>query len=225
MPFFLTLPGIEIFALFGMLVGACLFLLALFLSLSYRYVVTEDSLRKEYFFFATSREEVPLDSVTNVVVYQDIVGKALGFGTVRADTAGTAYMGISFIGVEDPYCCAETIRKAVRNARKRRRSKPNDGDEKYDPTGVAEIERIVSETVERKLNEVKDEIACLINESSLKSRSHIGSMTRKNERVVYIPRQPLYDYVLDRLRRSQDESLRETVRRVFCFAADHLGWK
>ena len=117
-PLFLALPGIEYFALFGLLVGAFLFLLALFLSFSYRYVVTERALRKEYSFFARSREEVPLERITNVVVSQDIVGRMLGFGNVRADTAGTAYMGISFIGVEDPYGCAETIRRAIENVKK-----------------------------------------------------------------------------------------------------------
>ena len=117
-PLFLALPGIEYFTLFGLLVGACLFILAIFLSLSYRYVVTERALRKEYSFFARSREEVPLERITNVVVSQDIVGRMLGFGNVRADTAGTAYMGISFIGVEDPYGCAETIRRAIENVKK-----------------------------------------------------------------------------------------------------------
>jgi len=118
MPLFLALPGIEYFTLFGLLVGACLFILAIFLSLSYRYVVTERALRKEYSFFARLREEVPLERITNVVVSQDIVGRMLGFGNVRADTAGTAYMGISFIGVEDPYGCAETIRRAIENVKK-----------------------------------------------------------------------------------------------------------
>jgi len=115
----LKIPGIEYFVLFGMLAGASLFLLALFLSLSYRYVITEDLLRKEYCFFASSREEVPLESVTNIVVYQDVIGRALDFGTVRADTAGTPYMGISFVGVKDPYECANLVRRVVRNARKK----------------------------------------------------------------------------------------------------------
>ena len=117
-PLFLDLPGIEVFALLGLLAGASLFLLAVFLSLSYRYVVTERVLRKEYSFFARLREEVPLERITNVVVSQDIIGRMLGFGNVRADTAGTAYMGISFIGVEDPYGCAETIRRAIENVKK-----------------------------------------------------------------------------------------------------------
>jgi len=117
-PLFLDLPGIEVFALLGLLAGASLFLLAVFLSLSYRYVVTERALRKEYSFFARLREEVPLERITNVVVSQDVVGRMLGFGNVRADTAGIAYMGISFIGVEDPYGCVETIRRAIENVKK-----------------------------------------------------------------------------------------------------------
>ena len=117
-PLFLDLPGMEIFALLGLLAGASLFLLAVFLSLSYRYVVTERALRKEYSFIARLREEVPIERITNVVVSQDIVGRMLSFGNVRAGTAGTAYMGISFIGVEDPYGCAETIRRAIENAKK-----------------------------------------------------------------------------------------------------------
>jgi len=221
-PLFLALPGIEYFTLFGLLVGACLFILPLLLSLSYRYVVTERALRKEYSFFARSREEVPLERITNVVVSQDIVGRALGFGNVRVDTAGTAYMGISFIGVEDPYGCAETIRKAVENAKKRRLSSRGDEDGRSDPVDMAELERIVSEAVEKKINEVKDELASTIKDLPFRSRNCFQD---RNGRVVYIPMQSLYDYVLDRLRRSPEEPFRETVKNVFCFAAQHLDWK
>jgi len=221
-PSLLALPGIQYFSLFGLLVGACLFILALLLSLSYRYIVTERALRKEYSFLARSREEVPLDRITDVVVSQDIVGRALGFGNVRADTAGTAYMGISFIGVEDPYGCAETIRRAVENAKKRHTNQSNE-DRKCDPVDVAEIERVVSEAVEKKIGEVKDELASMIKNLSFRSR--VSSSTNRNDRIVYIPMQPLYDYVLDRLRRSPDEPIRETVKTVFRFAAQHLGWK
>jgi len=203
-------------------VGACLFILAIFLSLSYRYVVTERALRKEYSFFARSREEVPLERITDVVVSQDVVGRALGFGNVRADTAGTAYMGISFIGVEDPYGYAETVRKAVENAKKRRRSSRGDEDRGSDPVDMAELERIVSEAVEKKINEVKDELASIIKGLSFRSRNCFQD---RNGRVVYIPMQPLYDYVLDRLRRSPEEPFKETVKNVFRFAAQHLGWK
>ena len=224
MPLFLALSGIEYFTLFGLLVGACLFILAIFLSLSYRYVVTERALRKEYSFFARLREEVPLERITNVVVSQDIVGRMLGFGNVRADTAGTAYMGISFIGVEDPYGCAETIRKAVENAKKRRLSSRGDEDRGSDPVDMAELERIVSEAVEKKIDEVKDELASIIKGLSFRSKAYSCSSNR-NDRVVYIPMQPLYDYVLDRLRRSPEEPFRETVKNVFRFAAQHLGWK
>jgi len=221
-PLFLALAGIQYFSLFGLFVGACLFILALLLSLSYRYVVTERALRKEYSFFARSREEVPLERITNVVVSQDIVGRALGFGNVRADTGGTAYMGISFIGVEDPYGCVETIRRAVENVKKRH-SNQSDEDRKCDPVDVAEIERIVSEAVEKKISEVKDELVSMIKNISFRSR--VSSSTNRNDSIVYIPRQPLYDFVLDRLRRSPDEPIRETVKTVFRFAAEHLGWK
>jgi len=221
-PLFLALAGIQYFSLFGLFVGACLFILALLLSLSYRYVVTERALRKEYSFFARSREEVPLERITDVVVSQDIVGRALGFGNVRADTGGTAYMGISFIGVEDPYGCVETIRRAVENVKKRH-SNQSDEDRKCDPVDVAEIERIVSEAVEKKISEVKDELVSMIKNISF--RSTVSSSTNRNDSIVYIPRQPLYDFVLDRLRRSPDEPIRETVKTVFRFAAEHLGWK
>ena len=221
-PLFLALAGIQYFSLFGLFVGACLFILALLLSLSYRYVVTERALRKEYSFFARSREEVPLERITNVVVSQDIVGRALGFGNVRADTGGPAYMGISFIGVEDPYGCVETIRRAVENVKKRH-SNQSDEDRKCDPVDVAEIERIVSEAVEKKISEVKDELVSMIKNISF--RSTVSSSTNRNDSIVYIPRQPLYDFVLDRLRRSPDEPIRETVKTVFRFAAEHLGWK
>ena len=221
-PLFLALAGIQYFSLFGLLVGAFLFLLAIFLSLSYRYVVTERALRKEYSFFARSREEVPLDRITNVVVSQDIVGRALGFGNVRADTAGTAYMGISFIGVEDPYGCAETIRRVVENVKKRHSDQSNE-DRKCDPIDIMEIQRVDSEAAEKKISKVKDELASMIK--NLPFRSRVSSSTNGNDRILYIPMQPLYDYVLDRLRRSPDKPIKETVKAVFRFAAEHLGWK
>ena len=88
---------------------------------------------------------------------------------------------------------------------------------------VAEIERIVSEAVEEKISEVKDELASIIKNLSFRSR--VSSSTNRNDRIVYIPMQPLYDYVLDRLRRSPDEPIKEAVKAVFRFAAEHLGWK
>jgi len=42
-PVFISLPNIEFFALFGMMTGAFLILLSLLLSLSFKYIVTEDS--------------------------------------------------------------------------------------------------------------------------------------------------------------------------------------
>ena len=138
-PLFLVLPGIEYLVASGFFAGASLFLLAYLLSLSYRYIVTENALRKEYFFLVRSREEVPLDKVTNVVVSQDIIGRLLGFGNVRADTAGTAYTGISFIGVEDPYGRAETIRRAAENAKKRNLPGRGGEDERRGSVDRAEI--------------------------------------------------------------------------------------
>jgi len=111
--FLVPLPSIRYFSLAGLTVGAFIMVLALFLSQAYAYTVTSAKLRKEYCFVASSIEEVPLREVTNIVVVQDAVGRLLGFGTVRADTSGTAYGGIVFKGVKNPH----EIFKAIADAR------------------------------------------------------------------------------------------------------------
>ena len=68
---------------------------------AYTYTLTEENLRREYRFFVSSTEEVPLRQVTNILVEQDVVGRLLSFGAIRADTAGTAYGGIIFRGIRN----------------------------------------------------------------------------------------------------------------------------
>lgn len=53
--------------------------------------------------------------------------------------------------------------------------------------------------------------------------SKTGVRYRKNKRVIYIPKKPLYDKVLDRLRQRTDEPMRVTIKKVFEVAAKLLG--
>jgi len=82
------------------------------------YILTKEKLRREYRFVASSIEEVPLEKVTNIIVVQDVVGRLLGFGTIRADTAGTAYGGIIFRGVRNPDKAFKVISEAKNAAEK-----------------------------------------------------------------------------------------------------------
>jgi len=93
---------IRLISLVGLIGGAVVIASALLVSQAYTYIVTNKKLRKEYRFIAFTAEEVPLQEVTNVIVAQNIIGRLLGFGTIKADTAGTSYAGIVFRGVKNP---------------------------------------------------------------------------------------------------------------------------
>lgn len=57
------------------------------------------------------------------------------------------------------------------------------------------------------------------NERRIKTSVHY----RKNKRVIYLPKKPIYEEVLRRLRRHEDEPLGITLKRVFEVAAKSLG--
>jgi len=132
------LPSIRYFSLAGLTVGAFIMVLALFLSQAYAYTVTSAKLRKEYRFVASSTEEVPLRKVTNIFVVQAVVGRLLGFGTVRADTAGTAYRGIAFEGVKKPHEIFKTIADARNTAEKPVENPHNDTNMRGESYGSVE---------------------------------------------------------------------------------------
>jgi len=106
---------IYLISLVGLIGGAVIIALVFLVSQAYTYVVTRKKLRKEYRFIAFTVEEVPLQEVTNVIVAQNIVGRLFGFGTIKADTAGTSYAGIVFRGVKGP----DRVFKAITDAKNR----------------------------------------------------------------------------------------------------------
>lgn len=116
--FLVPLPYMRYFSLAGLIAAAFFIILAFFLSQSYTYTVTGGKLRKEYCFVASSNEEVPFSEVTNIVVVQGVLGRVLGFGTVRADTAGTAYSGMAFKGVKNSHEIFKVVSEAKKAAEK-----------------------------------------------------------------------------------------------------------
>lgn len=66
------------------------------------------------------------------------------------------------------------------------------------------------------VEQLKKEVA------SLKERGSKGYY-RKNKRVCYIPKKPLYENVLSVLRKNDNEPLKETISKVFIVAAKALG--
>ena len=85
---------------------------------AYTYTLTEEKLRREYRILVSYTEEVPLRQVTNILVEQDVVGRLLGFGAIRADTAGTAYGGIIFRGIRNLDEALKVISEAKKAADK-----------------------------------------------------------------------------------------------------------
>lgn len=92
---------------------AAMFLLAEAVRRAHTFVLTNQRIRSEFRFWATSVQEAPLRTITNVSVFQDLVARVFGFGTIRADTAGTPFPGVVFFGVRDFSGVHENIRRAV----------------------------------------------------------------------------------------------------------------
>jgi uncharacterized membrane protein YdbT with pleckstrin-like domain len=95
-------PAVSRLSAVGMAFGALVVVLTLLRAYANIYTITSRRVCREYRLWAVAVEEAPLEKVTNVVVEQDVVGRAFGFGTVRADTAGTRFGGIIFRGVKKP---------------------------------------------------------------------------------------------------------------------------
>ena len=78
------------------------------------YIVTEESMRREYRFIAARVEEAKYEMTTNIVVEQGVLGRLLGFGDVRCDTAGTIFLGVLFRGMRNPIQVKEIIEEAMK---------------------------------------------------------------------------------------------------------------
>ena len=80
------------------------------------YVITDKCVRWEYRLFTIEAHEVPFEQITNITVFQGIVGKVLKFGNVRADSAaGEFFGGVVFRGVREP----GEVKKKIMVARER----------------------------------------------------------------------------------------------------------
>lgn len=102
-------------------VPACAILFALSVAIrrAYTFEMTDAWARLEFRFWATRDEQVPLSRVTDVVGEQDFVGRALHYGTVRFDTAGTPYPGLKFWGLADHRKVLALAREAIERAPKK----------------------------------------------------------------------------------------------------------
>lgn len=92
---------------------AAMFLLPLALRRAWRFTLTRDEVRSEFRLWVGRSRSAPLGEVTDVVVRQGVAGRGLGFGSVRLDTAGTAFPGVDFWGVESPFTVEKTARKVL----------------------------------------------------------------------------------------------------------------
>lgn len=90
---------------------AGMFLLPLRFQKAWTFTLTDRSISSEFCFWVRRQRTAPLQQVTNVTVDQGFVGRLLGFGDVRADTAGTPFMGVRFWGVRDPLRVGKRIKE------------------------------------------------------------------------------------------------------------------
>jgi len=102
----------------GLVLGAVMILLAVARAAANTYFLSKSHVRRVYRLFVIHVDEAPLGMITNVVVEQGILGRILGFGDVRCDTAGTAFAGVLFKGVKKPESVAEAIRERIEAARR-----------------------------------------------------------------------------------------------------------
>jgi len=101
----------------GVACGILMILFAVVRACANTYIVAEDSVRREYRLVAVRVEEAKYDMITNIVVEQGILGRLLGFGDVKCDTAGTAFLGVLFRGVRKPLQVKEIIEGAMEKKR------------------------------------------------------------------------------------------------------------
>lgn len=92
--------------------AALMALLPLLFQRAWKFTVTDREAKSTFEFWVRRVEEAPLERVTNVVGEQGAIGRLLGFGAVRVDTAGTPFPGVSFWGIREPFEVAENIREA-----------------------------------------------------------------------------------------------------------------
>lgn len=103
-------------AALGFALGTLMILLAAARAGANTYYLTGSHVRRVYRLIVVQVEEAPLEKVMDVVVRQGILGRILGFGDVRCDTAGTPFPGILFKGVRNPEKVAEAIRERIKSA-------------------------------------------------------------------------------------------------------------
>ena len=76
------------------------------------YILTNRRIRREFCFWGTRSNEVPLGSVTNVSTDQDVVGRVFNFGGVLIETPAAGV--VRFRGVSDPRQVSDKIRAVIR---------------------------------------------------------------------------------------------------------------
>lgn len=92
---------------------ACLmFVLPLLFQRAWNFTLTSERVESSFTLWVRRRREAPLEKITNIVVNQGVIGRLLGFGSVRIDTAGTPFPGVKFWGVRDPLKVEEKVRNS-----------------------------------------------------------------------------------------------------------------
>ncbi len=99
---FALLPFVAPLSAIGVACGLLLMAFAFIKAWANTYTVTDSHVRRQYRFVAVRVEEAAFDRITNTVLEQDVIGRILGFGDIRFDTAGTPFMGVLFKGVRNP---------------------------------------------------------------------------------------------------------------------------
>ena len=95
-------PLIQWFSAAALALGILNITLSFLRAWASAYIVTDKGVRAEYRFVTVEILEVPHEKITDIIVQQGPLGRLLGFGTVRVDSAGTTFKGAVLRGVRNP---------------------------------------------------------------------------------------------------------------------------
>jgi uncharacterized membrane protein YdbT with pleckstrin-like domain len=78
------------------------------------FYITETGVGREFRFVSTARTFAEYIKIQDVSVFQNIIDRIFGIGTVSINTAGSPYAEIVFRGVKDPYAIEQKILKQIK---------------------------------------------------------------------------------------------------------------
>jgi uncharacterized membrane protein YdbT with pleckstrin-like domain len=78
------------------------------------FYITETGVSREFRFVSTARTFAEYIKIQDINVFQNIIDRIFGIGTVSINTAGSPHAEIVFRGVKNPYAIEQKILKQIK---------------------------------------------------------------------------------------------------------------